>query len=75
MGREVAGELACVGAAVVPEREAVRHVREREDLLDAAVAVRRDDQDGARQRTRRGGGEAQHESWWNSPCVQWAMSS
>ena len=43
--REVAGEVRDVRAAPVPERPAIRNGLEGEDLLYAAVAVGRDDED------------------------------
>jgi hypothetical protein len=48
-GAELSVEVAQVGAAVMPEGTPVGHVRQAQDLLDAAVAVRRDDQDASRE--------------------------
>jgi hypothetical protein len=42
--RELAGEIGLVRTAPVPERPAIRNFAKREDLFDAAVAVRRDDE-------------------------------
>jgi hypothetical protein len=55
---KLAAKLRDVRAAVVPEGAAVRHVREREDLLYAAVAVRGDNEDVAWQGGRRRLGQA-----------------
>ena len=49
-GRQVARELAVVGATVVPQGAAVRQRSEAKDFLHAAVAVGRDDQDAPGQR-------------------------
>jgi hypothetical protein len=54
---ELTGEGLDLGAAVVPEGPAVRHLGEAEDLLDAAVAVGRDEQDGPGEVARRRSGE------------------
>ena len=59
-GEELAAELAHVRTAMVPQRAAVGDVREGEDLLDAAVAVGRDDED-ASWRVLRARGQAEHE--------------
>lgn len=50
---ELAGELGVVWAAVVPECPARWALVEPEHFLDAAVAIRRDDQKGTRRITGR----------------------
>jgi len=52
-GRELASELRHARAPRVPQRGPVRHLREAEELFDAAVAVRRDDKHPPRQLSAR----------------------
>lgn len=56
-----ASELAHVGAAVVPERATVGHLREREHLFDAPVAVRGNDENASGQPRSGGLGEPEHD--------------
>lgn len=58
--RELASELRHGRTSRVPQRSAVRYLREAEDLFDATVAVRRDDQHGARGLSARRLGDPQH---------------